>query len=68
MYPYAGRLQVAGRVGSIIEVRAGIHPELSGRENIHLYGTMLGLPRKQVAQRFDEIVEFAQIDDAIDRR
>ena len=68
MYPYAGRLQVAGRVGSIIEVRAGIHPELSGRENIHLYGTMLGLPRKQVAQRFDEIVEFAQIDDAIDRQ
>ena len=68
MYPYAGRLQVAGRVGSIIEVRAGIHPELSGRENIRLYGTMLGLPRRRVAERFDEIVEFAQIDDAIDRQ
>jgi len=68
MYPYAGRLEVSGRIGSIIEVRAGIHPELSGRENIHLYGTMLGLPRRQVAERFDEIVEFAQIEDAIDRQ
>jgi ABC-type polysaccharide/polyol phosphate transport system ATPase subunit len=68
MYPYAGNVQVAGRVGALIEVRAGIHPELSGRENIHLYGTMLGLPRKRVAERFDEIVEFAQLEDAIDRQ
>ena len=68
MYPYAGRVSVAGRVGALIEVRAGIHPELSGRENIHLYGTMLGLPRKRVAERFDEIVEFAQLEDAIDRQ
>ena len=59
---------MSGRVGSLIEVRAGIHPELSGRENIHLYGTLLGLPRKQVAERFDEIVDFAEIDDAIDRQ
>jgi ABC-type polysaccharide/polyol phosphate transport system ATPase subunit len=68
MYPYAGNVQVAGRVGALIEVRAGIHPELSGRENIHLYGTLLGLPRKRVAERFDEIVEFAQLEDAIDRQ
>src|SRR5262245_38998931 len=54
MYPYAGRLDVQGRVGALIEVRAGIHPELTGRENISLYGTLLGLPRRQVAARFDE--------------
>jgi lipopolysaccharide transport system ATP-binding protein len=68
MYPYAGRVEVAGRIGALIEVRAGIHPELSGRENIHLYGTLLGLPRKQVAQRFDQIVDFAQIETAVDRQ
>ena len=68
MYPYAGRLDVVGRVGALIEVRAGIHPELTGRENIHLYGTLLGLSRKGVASRFDEIVEFAQLEDAIDRQ
>jgi ABC-type polysaccharide/polyol phosphate transport system ATPase subunit len=68
MYPYAGRVEVAGRVGALIEVRAGIHPELSGRENIHLYATLLGLSRKQVAERFDQIVEFAQIETAVDRQ
>ena len=68
MYPYAGRFDVSGRVGALIEVRAGIHPELTGRENIHLYGTLLGLPRRDVASRFDEIVDFAQLDEAIDRQ
>jgi ABC-type polysaccharide/polyol phosphate transport system ATPase subunit len=68
MYPYAGRVEVAGRIGALIEVRAGIHPELSGRENIHLYGTLLGLSRRQVADRFDQIVDFAQIETAIDRQ
>jgi ABC-type polysaccharide/polyol phosphate transport system ATPase subunit len=68
MYPYAGRVEVAGRVGALIEVRAGIHPELTGRENIHLYGTLLGLPRRDVAARFDEIVDFAQLEDAVDRQ
>lgn len=68
MYPYAGRLEVRGRVGALIEVRAGIHPELSGRENVYLYGTLLGLSRRQVARRFDEIVGFAQLEDAIDRQ
>ncbi|HEY8526438.1 MAG TPA: polysaccharide ABC transporter ATP-binding protein [Acidimicrobiales bacterium] len=68
MYPYAGRVEVAGRVGALIEVRAGIHPELSGRENIHLYGTLLGLSRRQVSERFDQIVEFAQVETAVDRQ
>jgi ABC-type polysaccharide/polyol phosphate transport system ATPase subunit len=68
MYPYAGRVEVAGRVGALIEVRAGIHPELSGRENIFLYATLLGLSRRQVAERFDQIVDFAQIETAVDRQ
>ena len=68
MYPYAGHLEVSGRVGALIEVRAGIHPQLTGRENIFLYGTLLGLNRRDVARRFDQIVEFAQLEDAVDRQ
>jgi len=68
MYPYAGTLEVAGRVGALIEVRAGIHPDLTGRENVFLYGSLCGLSRKQVAERFDEAVEFAELAEAIDRQ
>jgi ABC-2 type transport system ATP-binding protein len=68
MYPHAGTVQVTGRVGALIEVRAGIHPDLSGRENIFLYGSLLGLPRREVAARFDEIVDFAEISEAVDRQ
>ena len=68
MYPYAGRVQAAGRVGALIEVRAGIHQDLTGRENVYLYGSLLGLRRREVAQRFDDIVAFAELEDAIDRQ
>ncbi|MYS78691.1 ABC transporter ATP-binding protein [Embleya scabrispora] len=68
MYPYAGRLQVRGRVGALIEVRAGIHPDLTGRENAFLYGSLLGLKRAEVANRFDDIVDFAELGTAIDRQ
>ncbi len=68
MYPYAGRVEVSGRVGALIEVRAGIHPDLTGRENVYLYGSLLGLDRKTVAGRFDEIVQFAELGTAIDRQ
>jgi ABC-2 type transport system ATP-binding protein len=68
MYPYAGSVDVTGRVGAMIEVRSGIHPDLSGRENVFLYGRLLGLTRKQVADRFEEIVEFAELGSAIDRQ
>jgi ABC-type polysaccharide/polyol phosphate transport system ATPase subunit len=68
MYPYAGRIEVSGRVGALIEVRAGIHPDLSGRENVFVTGSLLGLRRKEVARRFDEIVGFAELEDAIDRQ
>jgi len=68
MYPYAGRVRLEGRVGALIEVRAGLHFDLTGRENIYLYGSLLGLPRREVAKRFDAIVEFAEIAPAIDRQ
>jgi ABC-type polysaccharide/polyol phosphate transport system ATPase subunit len=68
MYPYAGQINVHGRVGALIEVRAGIHPDLTGRENIFLYGSLLGLGRRGVAAKFDEIVDFAELDEAIDRQ
>jgi ABC-type polysaccharide/polyol phosphate transport system ATPase subunit len=68
MYPYAGNVEVTGRLGALLEVRAGLHPDLSGRENIHLYGTLLGFERKKIEQRFDDIVQFADLEDAIDRQ
>lgn len=68
MFPYAGTLDVRGRVGALIEVRAGIHPDLTGRENVYLFGSLLGLTRREVASRFDAIVDFAELESAIDRQ
>jgi ABC-2 type transport system ATP-binding protein len=68
MYPYAGSAHVGGRVGALIEVRSGIHPDLTGRENVYLYGSLLGMRRKEVGRRFDEIVSFAELEDAVDRQ
>jgi ABC-type polysaccharide/polyol phosphate transport system ATPase subunit len=66
-YPTSGRVRVRGRVGALIEVGTGMHPELTGRENIRLYGRILGLSRKDIEGRFDEIVEFAGVGQAIDQ-
>jgi ABC-type polysaccharide/polyol phosphate transport system ATPase subunit len=68
MYQTAGRMELAGRVGALIEVRAGIAPLLTGRENIYLTGSIMGLKRRDVARRFDEIVAFAELDAAVDRQ
>src|SRR5262245_55202005 len=68
MYPYAGSVEVAGRVGALIEVRSGIHPQLTGRENIAMFGALLGLNRRTVASSFDEIVGFAELEHAVDRQ
>jgi ABC-type polysaccharide/polyol phosphate transport system ATPase subunit len=68
MYPFAGTATAAGRVGALLEVRAGIHPDLTGRENVFVTGSLLGLRRKEVARRFDEIVAFAELEEAIDRQ
>ena len=67
MYPTAGRIQITGRTGALIEVRAGISPQLSGRENIFLTASLMGLGRKDAARRFDEIVEFAGLEHSVDR-
>jgi len=67
-FPSAGRVNVEGRMGALLEVRSGIHPDLTGRENIYLYGNILGLSRKQVTERFDDIVDFAEISAAVDRQ
>ena len=63
----AGSVESRGRIGALLEVRSGIHPDLSGRQNVYLYGAILGLTRKEIAARFDAIVDFAEIGDAIDR-
>jgi ABC-type polysaccharide/polyol phosphate transport system ATPase subunit len=68
MYQTAGKLSMHGRVGALIEVRAGITPLLTGRENIFLTGSIMGLKRREVAKRFDEIVEFAELEKAVDRQ
>src|SRR5207244_3244223 len=63
-YPTKGRLRVRGRVGALIEVGTGMHPELTGLENISLYGRILGFSRRDIRRRHDEIVEFAGIGSA----
>jgi len=64
--PSSGSLDVSGRVSALIELGAGFHPEISGRENVAINGIMLGLTRAEVNRRFDEIVEFAEMKDFID--
>ena len=64
--PTAGSVKVHGRVSALIELGAGFHPEISGRENVFINGVMLGLTRREIARRFDEIVEFAEMEDFID--
>ena len=59
--PTSGRVGVRGRVGSLLEVGTGFHPELTGRENIYLNGAILGLQRSEIKKRFEQIVEFAEI-------
>ena len=59
--PTEGRITLRGRVASLLEVGTGFHPELTGRENVYLNGTILGLRRREIAERFDEIVEFSGI-------
>ena len=60
--PTHGRVGVRGRVGSLLEVGTGFHPELTGRENVFLNGAILGMPRIEIRKRFDEIVAFAEIE------
>ncbi len=65
--PTRGRVAVGGRVGSLLELGAGFHPDFTGRENVYLSGSVHGLRRVQIRERFDEIVAFAELEHAIDR-
>jgi len=64
--PTEGFLTIRGRVGSLLEVGTGFHPELTGRENIFLNGAILGMKRSEIARRFDEIVDFSEVEQFID--
>ena len=64
--PTTGRIEIDGRIASLLEVGTGFHPELSGRENIFLNGAILGMTRAEIRNRFDEIVAFADIERFLD--
>ncbi|HEY6805821.1 MAG TPA: ABC transporter ATP-binding protein [Pyrinomonadaceae bacterium] len=64
--PTSGKIELFGRVASLLEVGTGFHPELSGRENIYLNGSILGMSHKEIESKFDEIVAFAEVDKFID--
>lgn len=64
--PTTGRIRIRGRVASLLEVGTGFHPELTGRENIFLNGAILGMSRREIVARFDEIVDFAEVEQFLD--
>ena len=64
--PTGGRVELYGRVASLLEIGTGFHPDLSGRENIYLNGAILGMRHREIDSRFDEIVAFAEVDRFID--
>ena len=64
--PTTGKIELYGRVGSLLEVGTGFHPELTGRENIFLNGAILGMRQGEIAKKFDEIVDFAEVEQFID--
>jgi len=64
--PSTGSIELSGRVASLLEVGTGFHPELTGRENIFLNGAILGMSRREIAAKFDEIVEFAEVERFLD--
>lgn len=65
-YPTEGEVRMRGRVGSLLEVGTGFHPELSGRENIYFNGAILGMKKREIEEKFNEIVEFSGIDRFLD--
>ena len=64
--PTAGRIEIHGRVASLLEVGTGFHPELSGRENIYMNGTILGMTRREIDSKLDEIIDFSGVEKFID--
>jgi ABC-type polysaccharide/polyol phosphate transport system ATPase subunit len=68
LLPTTGEVRVRGRIASLLELGAGFHPDLSGRENVFINASFLGIPKREIARRFDDIVAFAELEDAIDRQ
>jgi lipopolysaccharide transport system ATP-binding protein len=64
--PTEGWAEIRGRVGSLLEVGTGFHPELTGRENAYLSGAILGMGKREITRKFDEIISFAELDDFVD--
>ena len=64
--PDAGEIRIKGRIGALVAVGAGFHPHMTGRENIYLNGTILGMHREEIREKFDQIVDFAEIGDFLD--
>jgi lipopolysaccharide transport system ATP-binding protein len=64
--PTSGRIEITGRVASLLEVGTGFHPELTGRENIFLNGAILGMSKAEIKKKFDEIVAFAEVEKFLD--
>lgn len=67
MYPDSGSIQINGRVSSLLELGAGFHPDMSGRENIVINASIFGLNKKEISQRMDEIIEFSELKEFIDQ-
>src|SRR5215467_13377097 len=65
-FPTTGRIRIAGRTASLLEVGTGFHQELTGRENIFLNGAILGMTRAEIIRKFDEIVEFSEVEEFLD--
>jgi ABC-2 type transport system ATP-binding protein len=68
MKPTTGQIRLRGRLASLLELGAGFHPDLSGRENVFINGAFLGIPRKEIDRRFDDIVAFAELEQFIDNQ
>ena len=66
MYPTSGTIRVNGRVSSLIELGAGFHPDMSGRENIYTNASIFGLTKKQIDEKLDDIIEFSELGEAVD--
>ncbi len=66
--PTSGEIRTRGRLAALLELGAGFHPELTGRENVHMNGTILGLTKREIEKRFDEIVAFAELEHFIDNQ
>ena len=66
MYPDSGTIEMKGRVSSLIELGAGFHPDMSGRQNIYINASIFGLTKKEIDARIDKIIEFSELEDFID--